>query len=206
MNEEVEVVCRFCLDGTKAPGNPLIDPCECKGSIQFVHKLCLTRWRHQNVERNGEVCLLCNTHYKIPLDTDLEKIPDLLLVYLPLDNPILSNIVFHYCWAVLRLFSVGSPTRSFLYQYDFFQLIMHSFLLSLMLQRTKIRNWSRYTQRWSMDHRWALFVFHVLILTMRPFGSSGLSMCVSNFIVQIYWKIHMEVLEEMNQEVLHLNS
>jgi hypothetical protein len=84
-------------------------------------------------------------------------------------------------------------------------LITHSFLLSLMVQRTKVRNWSRYTQRWSMDHRWILFIFHFLILSMRLFGSSGLSLCASNFVMQIYWKIHMEVLEEMNQEVLHLN-
>jgi hypothetical protein len=205
MNEDVEIVCRFCLDGTKTPGNPLLEPCECKGSIQFVHKLCLIRWRHQNVERNGEVCLLCNTTYKIPLDTGLERIPDSLFVYLPLDHPILSNIVFHYCWGIFRLFSEQSPTYSVLSQYGYFQLFTHSLLLSLMLQRTKVRNWSRYSQRWFVDHRWAVFVFHALVMCMRLFGSSGLSLCVSNLIMQVYWKIHIEVLEEMNQEILDLN-
>ena len=203
MNEEVEVVCRFCLDGTKAEGNPLIDPCECKGSIQFVHKLCLTRWRHVNLERNGEVCLLCHTQYKIPLDSDLESIPEKLLLYISLDNPILTNIVSHYVWFVTRLFWEGS--RSFFNQYDFFQLINHSVLLALMFQRCKVRNWSRYVQKWSIDHRWMVFLFHFVILSSRLFGSPTLTLCVSNFIMQIYWKIHMEVLEEINQEVLHLN-
>jgi len=203
MNEEVEVVCRFCLDSTKAPGNPLIDPCECKGTIQFVHKLCLTRWRHLNVERNGEVCLLCHTEYKIPLNTDLETIPERFIVYIYLDNPILSNIMSHYIWFVTRLFYEGS--RSFFYKYDFFQLVNHSILLVLMFQRYKVRNLSRYIQKWCMDYRWMLFVFHCVILSSRLFGSPGLSLCISNFMMQVYWRTHIEVLEEMNQEVLHLN-
>jgi hypothetical protein len=205
MNEETEVVCRFCLDGTKTSGNPLLDPCECKGSIQFVHKLCLIRWRHQNVERNGEVCLLCHTEYKIPLNNDLEGIPEAILIYLPLDHPILSNIVFHYMWFVTRLFHEFSTSHSFLYQYEFFQIVNHSLLAVLMVQRMRVHNWSRYRQKWSNEYRWAIFFFHGFILFFRLFGSSGISLCVSNFMLQIYWKIHKDILREMNQEVLHLN-
>ena len=39
-----KVHCRFCLFGYSDPANPLIEVCECKGSIQFIHFLCLRNW------------------------------------------------------------------------------------------------------------------------------------------------------------------
>lgn len=205
MKEDVEVVCRFCLDGGQTPINPLLDPCECKGSIQFVHKQCLIRWRHMNIERNGEVCYVCHTEYKIPLDTDLELIPTHHLLYFTLDSPLLYNIINHYIWLVLRLFVEASPEYSFLGQYWVFQVCTHSLLLSLMIQRTRVKNWSRYAHRWSQDNRWMFFIFHMLILVARPFGSSALAWCVSNFAFQVYWKAHVDILEDINRGILHLN-
>jgi len=34
-------VCRICIQGHVEPGNPLISPCRCSGSIGFVHRKCL---------------------------------------------------------------------------------------------------------------------------------------------------------------------
>jgi hypothetical protein len=203
MNEDSEVVCRFCLEGTKTQENPLQDPCECKGSIQFVHKLCLMRWRLQNIERNGEVCLLCHTQYKIPLDLDLELIPEKQFLYILLDHPVVSNATLHYTWFVVRLFDERS--HSFLSDYGFFQLLNHSLLAVLLVRRVKVNNWARYIQRWTEEYRWTIFLFHLVVYMAQLFGSPGLSLCVSNFLMQIYWKIHVQILAEINSEVLHLN-
>ena len=205
MNEQAETVCRFCLDGTKTLTNPLLDPCECRGSIQFVHKQCLMRWRQQNIERNGEVCLLCNTEYKIPLVTDLEIIPEKQLLYISLDNPIVSNILFHYFWAIGGFISEAVPQYRYMGYYSTFQLCNHTLLVALMFQRMRVQNWQRYVQKWSMDYRWLIGMVHGMVICSSLFGSSELTYCVSNCILQIYWKIHLEILEEINGQVLDLN-
>jgi hypothetical protein len=205
MNEQTETVCRFCLDGTKTPTNPLLDPCECRGSIQFVHKQCLMRWRQQDIERNGEVCLLCNTEYKIPLVTDLESIPEKQLIYIYLDNPIVSNMLAHYVWVLVGLFSESIPGYRHIGYYSSFQLCNHTLLVTLLIQRTKIQNWQRYLQKWSMEYRWLICIFHGAVLFSSLFGSSELSYCVSNCILQVYWKIHLDILDEINAQVLDLN-
>ena len=205
MKDENEVMCRFCLDGTKTQINPLVDPCECKGSIQFVHKQCLIRWRHMDVERNGEVCYVCHTEYKIPLDMDLETIPESKLLYIYLDRPLLSNILAHYVWGVFRIFCEQFPTYLHLSEYGLFQLFLHSLLMASMIRRTKIKNWSRYIHRWSFENRWLFVVFHFLVFVCQLFGSQMLSLCLSNCVLQLYWKIHIDILREINQEVLHLN-
>ena len=53
--------CRICY-GDSSEINPLIDPCECKGSVQFIHRRCLYTWLHI-ATRNQ--CELCNTTYEI---------------------------------------------------------------------------------------------------------------------------------------------
>ncbi|KAF4658293.1 hypothetical protein FOZ61_005719 [Perkinsus olseni] len=36
-------VCRICFD-EESPDDPLLRPCDCRGSVKFVHKNCLQRW------------------------------------------------------------------------------------------------------------------------------------------------------------------
>ena len=61
--------CRYCLD---EGDEPLVKPCECRGSSAFVHRSCLLRWQSQqmlSVASKGEApavalsCLVCQEHY-----------------------------------------------------------------------------------------------------------------------------------------------
>jgi hypothetical protein len=65
-------ICRICQDGPDGIDNPLIIPCNCNGSIKYVHKKCLNKWIKINSkssnssnssnqyyywqERNCEIC------------------------------------------------------------------------------------------------------------------------------------------------------
>lgn len=78
---EQSVACRICLMDSSDSGegeDPLIRPCECKGSIEYIHLDCLRHWingRLQiNLDGNGESpkgsyffrplnCELCKTPY-----------------------------------------------------------------------------------------------------------------------------------------------
>ena len=44
-------ICRICLSGeTDSLNNPLICPCTCKGSMKYIHYLCLKNWLNLKVE------------------------------------------------------------------------------------------------------------------------------------------------------------
>lgn len=49
--------------------NPLMAPCECSGSMAFVHYLCIEQWRcrsHHPGAKNGLNCETCNKPYSLP--------------------------------------------------------------------------------------------------------------------------------------------
>ena len=49
--------------------NPLMSPCECSGSMAFVHRLCVEEWRCRSrhpAARNGLNCETCGGEYALP--------------------------------------------------------------------------------------------------------------------------------------------
>ena len=55
-----------------AQDNPLLAPCECSGSMAFVHYLCVEQWRCRSRHpdaRNGLNCETCGTAYALPPPT-----------------------------------------------------------------------------------------------------------------------------------------
>ena len=52
-------VCRICYEGAE-PHKQLVHPCNCKGTIKFVHKQCLREWLRVSTLLQ---CELCNTTY-----------------------------------------------------------------------------------------------------------------------------------------------
>jgi hypothetical protein len=69
-------VCRICLAGGSTPEDPLLAPCQCKGSIEHVHLGCLKHWVRDRLGlSNGDAafvvggptsqlsCELCKTPY-----------------------------------------------------------------------------------------------------------------------------------------------
>ena len=60
--------CRFCLErGSPASKtNPLLSPCICSGSVKYVHKECLGKWRLTTLRPDQDlICPLCKTIYSL---------------------------------------------------------------------------------------------------------------------------------------------
>jgi hypothetical protein len=59
--------CRFCHEGEGTGGHDLapdhlIGPCECRGSVMWVHRGCLDRWRAVSTNSSSfSRCDLCHT-------------------------------------------------------------------------------------------------------------------------------------------------
>ena len=54
--------CRICFDSTD---EPLISPCKCTGSMQWVHRTCLQKWI--NIKKDTK-CPVCKENYIINRD------------------------------------------------------------------------------------------------------------------------------------------
>ena len=71
--------CKICLSHETSVENPLVAPCSCKGSVEYIHVSCLDRWlsskiRHKDMHYRSQYdapvikCSLCGD----PLPMDLE--------------------------------------------------------------------------------------------------------------------------------------
>ena len=95
--------CRFCLlEGDQNDLNdPLIAPCNCRGSGAFVHKSCLRRWRQTDIRDDQDFrCPVCLGEYRADMVNIYvrEHLPDLngdhTLRFL--NNPILVLVLLNY--------------------------------------------------------------------------------------------------------------
>ena len=45
--------CRICFMTENTQNNPLISPCDCRGTLKYVHQNCLQHWREDDEERDA---------------------------------------------------------------------------------------------------------------------------------------------------------
>ena len=65
-----EKTCRLCY-GDEDDG-PLVQPCACRGSAQWIHKHCLEQWRRKSAKEDAAYrCGQCMNHYHDALSIEL---------------------------------------------------------------------------------------------------------------------------------------
>ena len=57
--QSTSLTCRICQDGNSL--EPLLNACDCSGSIGLVHAMCLEKWLSQS---SRESCELCQYEFK----------------------------------------------------------------------------------------------------------------------------------------------
>lgn len=103
--EMVTMQCRICLLEGNQENDPLICPCQCKGSIKFVHVECLRHWVNGKINISDDQqntfffrqinCELCKTVFPSSVQVNEER---LQIVKVPLTPPpfiVLENINSH---------------------------------------------------------------------------------------------------------------
>uniref|UniRef100_A0A8C3YJB3 RING-type E3 ubiquitin transferase n=1 Tax=Catagonus wagneri TaxID=51154 RepID=A0A8C3YJB3_9CETA len=63
-SEEEGDLCRICQIAGGSPTNPLLEPCGCVGSLQFVHQECLKKWLKVKITSGADlgavkICEMC---------------------------------------------------------------------------------------------------------------------------------------------------
>ncbi|XP_075465390.1 E3 ubiquitin-protein ligase MARCHF7 isoform X4 [Ascaphus truei] len=73
-------LCRICQMGMSTPTNPLIEPCKCAGSLQYVHQECMKKWLHSKINSGSTLetittCELCKEKLELNLeDFDIQEL------------------------------------------------------------------------------------------------------------------------------------
>ena len=76
-----EITCRICLS-EEEPGNPIIAPCKCIGSVKYIHLNCIKEWLEGKKHKKetpfvnsyiwrGLECEICKSYYE-----DIIKLPN----------------------------------------------------------------------------------------------------------------------------------
>ncbi|KAH9600902.1 zinc finger protein [Trypanosoma melophagium] len=67
-DDEDEHICRICRDGPEI--ERLVSACECTGSVRWVHRSCLDRWRLASAKRNMrhvQRCEICRQPFRVAI-------------------------------------------------------------------------------------------------------------------------------------------
>ncbi|XP_038063823.1 uncharacterized protein LOC119734397 isoform X2 [Patiria miniata] len=63
---EKEVECWICYDHQRTDAGPMIQPCECKGDVAYVHHECLKRWLMESADNPEALqCKVCQSKYQL---------------------------------------------------------------------------------------------------------------------------------------------
>ena len=198
-------LCRFCLSKKNYPANPLISPCQCKGSMEFVHFKCLNRWRNVDIERNGRTCSLCLTNYRLPQLHQYELIPGINSCSLYILNyPGLTLSLYHYVFVVI-MSSNHQPRNQIILEvfYTGSQYIYHMLYFGLMAYKWNVRNKRLYLAQIKTPLPFFFLLFHAwffFFLEQHPYIIGP----ILSFYLTIYWKFHVKLLETINELLLEM--
>ncbi|XP_034536068.1 E3 ubiquitin-protein ligase MARCH7 [Notolabrus celidotus] len=79
-DEEEGDLCRICQMGEESSSNPLIQPCRCTGSLQYVHQECIKRWLRSKIGSGTNLeaittCELCKQKLRLNIDNfDIQEL------------------------------------------------------------------------------------------------------------------------------------
>ena len=199
-------ICRFCLSSKDLSANPLITPCNCKGSLEFVHLKCLNRWRRVDIQRNGRTCSLCLTNYIFLQPMQMERIPDTrgIIVYC-LEYPGLVLLFYNYIYAIV-LSSYKNPDFFFLQDYYIFsQYVFHFAYFYFFFSEWNVSNrdlyWKQVKTLWTP----ILFGGHAYMFVLMNQNAYFLGPFLS-FYMGLYWYTHKRLLHNVNAQLTHLQD
>ncbi|XP_023658562.2 E3 ubiquitin-protein ligase MARCHF7-like [Paramormyrops kingsleyae] len=79
-DEEEGELCRICQMGHNSPPDPLIEPCQCTGSLQYVHQECMKKWLLAKISSGSSLeaittCELCREKLQLDIeDFDINEL------------------------------------------------------------------------------------------------------------------------------------
>jgi hypothetical protein len=187
--------CRFCLESETSPTDDMIEPCACRGSVQYVHQLCLTKWARIDPENNATNCSICKFPFTIRLVMEREVIPvtNTLSLFV-VDQTIMSSMLFHAGFAAacrvpftIENFKLGQICFNAIYAYSY-------------VINVSIKNIPLY-RRHFFTSLFPLITITYIYLSYRLMYHSELGYSAAlNISMNLLWREHLRLLRLINDQ------
>ncbi|GMH59551.1 hypothetical protein TrLO_g7111 [Triparma laevis f. longispina] len=127
-NNNSPPTCRICFGNADSSNSPLISPCHCRGTQQFVHLNCLNHWRRSTTNPAAlRQCQTCQYQYNIARSKLSIVICDhrtiysvaislLILITLTLGNLTTKLLSYFGCHPASYIYSLARYNRRNFYQ------------------------------------------------------------------------------------------
>ena len=100
-----EKACRICTESET--DEPLICPCDCKGSIGYVHRTCMTKWIFIS---GSDICRIC----RIKLGKWTKRHSPVFLLYTAIKSFVLLYALYIFLYALFYIMSIYCNSPYFL--------------------------------------------------------------------------------------------
>jgi len=185
----MDMQCRFCLEEAETPENPLIEPCNCKGSARFIHAICLNRWIATNPTENGYCCNVCLGEFDLPDSDFFEVIPrNRRLSVLFLEN-------IHYVGSAIHAIALVLP-----YEPNHFYIgtIIHTSYVLATMSNMRINNLKIYCSVFVRSRALAVVLLYIYF-TIRINAIHPLLWCFYMYLLDnSFWRHHVAILRQIN--------
>ena len=142
------LTCRICFEEENRHETTMISPCECKGSVRYVHLECIEKWLQLNYKLN--YCELCKHEFRMkrrfkPIlkwNIFLDKIEELLRNLL-LTTPVFIFTIEGICFYIEYYESLNQHKLMYRLIYEFFCicLILIFIIYLIYYQLTELYNY-----------------------------------------------------------------
>jgi len=185
-------LCRICFEDDTV--NSLISPCNCKGSVKFVHNKCLKKWNDLRIN-NKNICNECCIEYERVYTPELEKLDSFSKVNsISLHLPVLYIYTFH----LLVLFLKSYYKTNYMILYIPYQYLFHVlYFIKFVELFLYIKNKKLYIKLWKSNNRLYLPFLHLYFLFLIPstYCLAGIS---ANMCVYMYFYEHYQIVSIIN--------
>jgi len=195
--------CKYCLESNFTRSNRFITPCECNGSVKYVHYRCFLKWIIEAPEDKKSLCPICNYTYSLNPLEDLETIPDypprrLRLVAHPVSSVIASNFLF----ALVILSNKDMTLKIICNLYAIDQSVYYSYWLYTFIKSMEIKNKIFYLETMVRSYYHCYILGHIWLLTLLWFYPSHFTLVapLTGLSLPFYWERHIYILRQMNSE------
>jgi RING-variant domain len=193
--------CRFCLEDTDTGKNPLIEPCACRGSVQFVHLLCLRRWALLEPDENAYNCSICKEPFQMNVLPTYEIAPPWSVSQVVLNRTALVGFGIHYSVIVLSSNLTVATIHGVIEQIKTAQKIFHFIWVLALLKNHRVANPDLYREKMIRGLLPLIATAHLYML-IRLFTYNDTLYCFTiNVVMNLYWKEHLRLLGVVNQEL-----
>jgi len=198
------MVCRFCFDEGE---EPLISPCACKGSQQWIHESCLSKWYNMKVENRA--CSVCKYNFIVQQVGAFEFVAPHLGIYVA--NPLTNGFIgLFYNFATLLFCAQVVPAHWIKRDPDFFyagfQLLYYLFYTLFLWKRyiSLVHNKAGYWSAMSKDGKHMLLMQGLPILGLFIVKNNVYQLSAvftSCFAQQPFLYYHYMALREVNAAI-----